>query len=89
FKFDTQGGKRFAQTTQANTGKPFAILVDNQVISAPNINEPILSGSGQISGGFTVESANELAIALRSGKLPVALKVVEERTVSAELGQES
>jgi len=89
FTFDSQGGKRFAQTTQANTGKPFAIIVDGQVISAPNINEPILGGRGQISGGFTVESANELAIALRSGKLPVALKVVEERTVSAELGQES
>ncbi len=89
FTFDTQGGRRFAQATQANTGKPFAIIVDGQVISAPNINEPILGGRGQISGGFTVESANELAIALRSGKLPVALKVVEERTVSAELGQES
>ena len=89
FTFDNQGGRRFAQTTQANTGKPFAIIVDGQVISAPNINEPILGGRGQISGGFTVESANELAIALRSGKLPVALKVVEERTVSAELGQES
>lgn len=89
FTFDSQGGRRFAQTTQANTGKPFAIIVDGSVISAPNINEPILGGRGQISGGFTVESANELAIALRSGKLPVALKVVEERTVSAELGQES
>lgn len=89
FTFDSQGGRRFAQTTQQNTGKPFAIIVDGQVISAPNINEPILGGRGQISGGFTVESANELAIALRSGKLPVALKVVEERTVSAELGQDS
>jgi len=89
FTFDSQGGRRFAQTTQQNTGKPFAIIVDGSVISAPNINEPILGGRGQISGGFTVESANELAIALRSGKLPVALKVVEERTVSAELGQES
>ena len=89
FTFDSQGGYKFAQATQANTGKPFAIIVDGQVISAPNINEPILGGRGQISGGFTVESANELAIALRSGKLPVALKVVEERTVSAELGQES
>lgn len=89
FTFDSQGGKRFAQTTQQNTGKPFAIIVDGSVISAPNINEPILGGKGQIAGGFTIESANELAIALRSGKLPVALKVVEERTVSAELGQES
>ncbi|WP_423602008.1 protein translocase subunit SecD [Sphingomonas sp. MS122] len=89
FTFDGQGGRRFARTTQENTGKPFAIIVDGQVISAPNINEPIMGGRGQISGGFTVESANELAIALRSGKLPVALKVVEERTVSAELGQDS
>lgn len=89
FTFDSQGGRRFAQATQQNVGKPFAIIVDGQVISAPNINEPILGGRGQISGGFTVESANELAIALRSGKLPVALKVVEERTVSAELGEES
>lgn len=89
FTFDGTGGRRFAQATQQNTGKPFAIIVDGNVISAPNINEPILGGRGQISGGFTVESANELAIALRSGKLPVALKVVEERTVSAELGEES
>ncbi|WP_447728876.1 protein translocase subunit SecD [Sphingomonas koreensis] len=89
FTFDSQGGFRFGQTTRENTGKPFAIIVDGSVISAPNINEPILGGRGQISGGFTIESANELAIALRSGKLPVALKVVEERTVSAELGQES
>lgn len=89
FTFDSQGGFRFGQTTRENTGKPFAIIVDGSVISAPNINEPILGGRGQISGGFTVEGANELAIALRSGKLPVALKVVEERTVSAELGQES
>lgn len=89
FTFDGTGGRRFAQATQQNVGKPFAIIVDGQVISAPNINEPILGGRGQISGGFTVESANELAIALRSGKLPVALKVVEERTVSAELGEES
>ncbi|MEG3179530.1 protein translocase subunit SecD [Sphingomonas sp. LT1P40] len=89
FTFDSNGGRNFARATQQNTGKPFAIIVDGNVISAPNINEPILGGRGQISGGFTVESANELAIALRSGKLPVALKVVEERTVSAELGAES
>ena len=87
--FNGAGGRRFAQVTQQNTGKPFAIIVDNQVISAPNINEPILGGRAQIAGGFTVESANSLAIALRSGKLPVALKVIEESTVSAELGQDS
>ncbi len=87
--FDGQGGRRFARITQENTGKPFAIIVDNEVISAPNINEPILGGTASISGGFTVQSANELAIALRSGKLPVALKVIEERTISAELGADS
>ena len=89
FTFDAQGGRRFAQTTQQNTGKPFAIIVDGSVISAPNINEPILGGRGQISGGFTVESANQLAIALRSGKMPVQLNVVEESTISPELGAES
>lgn len=89
FTFDSQGGRRFAQATQANVGKPFAIIVDGQVISAPNINEPILGGRGQISGGFTVESANQLAIALRSGKLPVKLNVVEESTISPELGADS
>ena len=89
FTFDAQGGRRFAQTTQANTGKPFAIIVDGHVISAPNINEPILGGRGQISGGFTVESANQLAIALRSGKMPVQLNVIEESTISPELGADS
>ncbi|GAA3711708.1 hypothetical protein GCM10022268_20840 [Sphingomonas cynarae] len=87
--FDGTGGRRFARVTQENTGKPFAIILDNQVISAPNINEPILGGRASISGNFTVESANQLAIALRSGKLPVALKVIEESTVGPELGQDS
>lgn len=86
---DGAGSKRFAKVTQENTGKPFAIIVDNEVISAPNINEPILGGSATISGGFTVESANQLAIALRSGKLPIELKVVSENTVSPELGADS
>ena len=87
--FDGQGGRRFARVTQDNVGKPFAIILDNQVISAPRINEPILGGQAQISGNFTVESANQLAIALRSGKLPVALKVIEERTVGPDLGADS
>ncbi len=87
--FDGAGGRRFARVTQENTGKPFAIIVDNQVISAPNINEPILGGRAQISGNFTVESANQLAIALRSGKLDINLKVVEESTVGPELGADS
>ena len=88
-RFNGQGGRRFAKVTQENVNKPFAIILDNQVISAPNINEPILGGTAQISGNFTVESANELAIALRSGKLPVDLKVIEERTVGPQLGADS
>jgi preprotein translocase subunit SecD len=87
--FNGEGGRKFARVTQENTNKPFAIIVDNQVISAPNINEPILGGRASISGNFTVQSANQLAIALRSGKLPVALKVIEESTVGPELGQDS
>jgi len=70
-------------------GKPFAIILDNKVLSAPRINEPILGGSAQISGSFTTESANALAISLRSGALPVDLKVVEERTVGPDLGADS
>lgn len=88
-RFDGQGGRKFARVTQENTGKPFAMILDGVVLSAPNINEPILGGQAQITGNFTVQSANELAIALRSGKLPVALKVVEESTVSPELGKDS
>lgn len=88
-RFDGQGGRRFARITQENTGKPFAMILDGIVLSAPNINEPILGGQAQISGSFTVQSAGELAIALRSGKLPVALKVIEERTVGPELGADS
>ncbi|HTG39900.1 protein translocase subunit SecD [Sphingomonas sp.] len=88
-RFNGEGGRRFARVTQENVGKPFAIIVDNQVISAPNINEQILGGAASISGGFTVESANQLAIALRSGKLPVDLAVIEESTISPELGADS
>jgi preprotein translocase subunit SecD len=87
--FDQQGGAKFAQLTQQNVGKPFAIILDGKVLSAPNINEPILGGSAQISGSFTVESANQLAIALRSGALPVDLRVVEERSVGPDLGADS
>lgn len=88
-RFNGQGGRRFARVTQENVGKPFAIILDNVVISAPVINEPILGGQAQISGNFTVDSANQLAISLRSGKLPVALKVVEERSVGPDLGADS
>ena len=87
--FDQQGGAKFAKLTTENVGKPFAIILDGKVLSAPNINEPILGGSAQISGSFTVESANQLAISLRSGALPVDLKVVEERTVGPDLGADS
>jgi preprotein translocase subunit SecD len=87
--FNGEGGKRFAQVTRDNVNKPFAIILDNVVISAPNIESPILGGSAQITGSFTVQSAQQLAIALQSGALPVSLKVVEERTVSASLGKDS
>src|SRR6186713_108493 len=89
FRFNTSGARKFAQVTQENVGKPFAIILDNQVISAPVIREPILGGSGQISGSFTVESANKLAILLRAGALPAPLTVIEQRVVGAGLGQDS
>ncbi|MEJ7926253.1 protein translocase subunit SecD [Sphingobium sp. AN641] len=88
-RFNGAGGRKFGQVTSQNVNRPFAIILDGTVLSAPNINEPILGGSAQISGSFTVESANQLAIALRSGKLPVALAVVEERTVGPQLGADS
>ncbi|WP_379921880.1 protein translocase subunit SecD [Erythrobacter sp. R86502] len=87
--FDGQGGAKFAKLTTENVGKPFAIILDQQVLSAPNINEPIIGGSAQISGSFTPETANSLAIALRSGALPVPLAIVEERTVGPDLGADS
>ena len=87
--FNQEGGAKFAKLTTDNVNRPFAIILDGKVLSAPNINEPILGGSAQISGNFTVESANSLAIALRSGALPVDLKVVEERTVGPDLGADS
>jgi preprotein translocase subunit SecD len=89
FKFNSNGARRFAQATQENVGRPFAIVLDNQVISAPVIREPILGGSGQISGSFTPQAATDLAILLRAGALPVPLTVVEERTVGPGLGQDS
>jgi preprotein translocase subunit SecD len=89
FRFNTSGARKFAQVTQENVGKPFAIVLDNEVISAPVIREPILGGSGQISGNFTVQSANDLAILLRAGALPAPLTIIEERTVGPGLGQDS
>ena len=89
FRFNTSGARKFAQVTQENVGKPFAIVLDNEVISAPVIREPILGGSGQISGSFTVESANDLSILLRAGALPAPLTIIEERTVGPGLGADS
>jgi preprotein translocase subunit SecD len=89
FRFDSTGAKRFARVTQENVGLPFAIVLDNKIISAPVIREPILGGSGQISGHFTVAQANDLAILLRSGALPAKLTAIEERTVGASLGADS
>ncbi|RWB77535.1 MAG: protein translocase subunit SecDF [Mesorhizobium sp.] len=89
FTFNSRGATRFGQATQQNVGKPFAIVLDNQVISAPVIREPILGGTGQISGNFTAESANDLAVLLRAGALPAKLTIIEERTVGPGLGQDS
>ncbi|MGN6305639.1 MAG: protein translocase subunit SecDF, partial [Mesorhizobium sp.] len=89
FRFDGKGATRFGQATQQNVGKLFAIILDNHVISAPQIREPILGGTGQISGNFTPQSANDLAVLLRAGALPATLTVIEERTVGPGLGQDS
>jgi preprotein translocase subunit SecD len=89
FRFNNKGAREFAQVTQQSVGKPFAIVLDNEVISAPVILEPILGGSGQISGNFTVQQANDLAILLRAGALPAPLTIIEERTVGPGLGQDS
>jgi protein-export membrane protein SecD len=89
FRFNSIGAKKFSDVTRENTGKPFAIVLDDRVITAPRINEPITGGSGMISGSFTAESANELALLLRAGALPAPLLVVEERSVGPSLGQDS
>jgi preprotein translocase subunit SecD len=89
FRFNNNGARRFARVTQENVGRPFAIVLDNEVISAPVIREPILGGSGQISGNFNVQQANDLAILLRAGALPAPLTIIEERTVGPGLGQDS
>ena len=89
FRFDTAGAKRFGEATKENVGKPFAIVLDNKVISAPVIREPILGGSGIISGSFTVQSASDLALLLRAGALPAPITILEERTVGPDLGADS
>jgi preprotein translocase subunit SecD len=89
FRFDSVGARRFGEATQRNVGRPFAIVLDGKVISAPVIREPILGGEGIISGNFTFESANDLAILLRAGALPAPLNILEERTVGPGLGADS
>ncbi|HRJ12742.1 MAG TPA: protein translocase subunit SecD [Alphaproteobacteria bacterium] len=89
FAFDGVGARRFADATTQNVGKPFAILLDNKILSAPVIREPITGGSGQISGNFTTQEANDLALLLRAGALPAPLTVIEERTVGPTLGADS
>jgi len=89
FRLTTAGGRKFGQVTSQNVGRPFAIVLDDEVISAPVIREPITGGSGQISGSFDVQGANDLAILLRAGALPAGLTLVEERTVGAGLGADS
>ncbi|HEX8379452.1 MAG TPA: protein translocase subunit SecD, partial [Allosphingosinicella sp.] len=88
-RFDTRGSRAFGRITQQNVQKPFAIVLDNVVLSAPTIQEPILGGQANISGNFTVQAATDLAIQLRSGDLPVDFKVIEERTVGPDLGRDS
>jgi protein-export membrane protein SecD len=89
FRFDTVGAREFGDVTKDNVGRRFAIVLDKKVISAPVIREAILGGSGEISGNFTSQSATDLAALLRAGALPAPLKIIEERTVGAELGADS
>ena len=89
FSLDRVGAKKFAKATSSGVGKRLAIILDGKIISAPNIVEPIIGGSGQITGDFTFQSATDLALLLRSGALPAPLKIIEERTVGPDLGQDS
>jgi len=89
FSLDRVGAKRFGRATSTGIGKQLAIVLDGKIISAPVIRDTIASGSGQISGGFTFQSATDLALLLRSGALPAPLNIIEERTVGPDLGQDS
>ncbi len=89
FSLDRLGAQKFGRTTTDNVGKRLAIVLDGKIISAPNINEPITSGNGMISGNFTFQEATDLALLLRSGALPTPLEIVEERTVGPDLGEDS
>ncbi len=87
--FDAAGARRFAKLTTEHVGERFAIVLDGKVLSAPTIREPIPGGRGQISGGFNLQGAKDLAVLLRSGALPAPLSVIEERTVGAGLGADT
>ena len=89
FTLDRVGAKKFGRVTTDNVGKRLAIILDNKIVSAPSIREPILGGTGQISGNFTLQSASDLALLLRSGSLPAPLNIIEERTVGPDLGEDS
>ena len=89
FNLDRVGAKKFAKATTSGVGKRLAIILDWKIISAPNVQEPIVGGSGQITGNFTFQSATDLALLLRSGALPAPLNIIEERTVGPDLGQDS
>ena len=89
FTLDRVGSKKFAKITTNNVGRSLAIILDNKIISAPNIKEPIIGGAGVISGDFTFQSATDLALLLRSGALPAPLTIIEERTVGPDLGEDS
>ena len=89
FTLDRLGAQKFGRATTDNVGKRLAIVLDGEIVSAPNINEPITSGNGMISGNFTFQEATDLALLLRSGALPTPLIVVEERTVGPDLGEDS
>jgi len=89
FRFNIRGAQRFGQATTENVGRPLAIVLDNEVISAPRIQTAITGGAGQISGRFTVQQANDLAVLLRAGALPAKLTIIEERTVGPGLGEDS
>ncbi len=89
FNLDRVGAKKFGKATSTGVGKRLAIILDGKIISAPSVREPIVGGSGQISGNFTFQSATDLALLLRSGALPAPLSIIEERTVGPDLGQDS
>jgi len=88
-EFDKEGKELFAQATSDNVGKPLYIVIDDKVISAPTVDEPILDGNAVIKGGFTAKSANDLAVLLRSGALPVSFNVLEKRSIGPTLGADS